>query len=421
MNNNAWNLSLLQRTTQGLIALLLSFKKCPLIRFQANSKACKDLASSIEEVIKKETSLFDMGQSNSLLLIIDRKEDPITPLLNQWTYQAMVHELLTINNNRVNLSNVPGISTDLSEVVLSAEQDTFYAKNIFLNYGEIGQNIKELMEQFQTKAKSHQKIESIADMKNFVEAYPQFRKLSGNVAKHVTVVGELSSMVGKYCLLDVSEIEQEIASQNDHSSHLQGIKKLLHNSHVRDSDAMKLVMLYALRYQNHSNNDLIGLKNLLRKRGISEQQLSNIVNILEYAGSHARQSDLFNVENAVKITKRFFKGLSGVENVYTQHKPLLHETLEDLLKGRLKENLYPIFGNYLSNGRPQEIIIFMVGGVTYEESLTVHAFNKTYPGTKIILGGTTIHNSKSFLDEIEYVMQNVPRSHTRHLRSFRRD
>lgn len=47
--------------------------------------------------------------------------------LLQWTYQAMVHELLGINNNRINLSDVPGISKDLKEVVLSAEHDEFYA------------------------------------------------------------------------------------------------------------------------------------------------------------------------------------------------------------------------------------------------------------------------------------------------------
>ena len=39
----------------------------------------------------------------------------------------MVHELLGINNNRINLANVPGISRDLQEVVLSAEHDEFYA------------------------------------------------------------------------------------------------------------------------------------------------------------------------------------------------------------------------------------------------------------------------------------------------------
>lgn len=48
-------------------------------------------------------------------------------LLLQWTYQAMVHELLGIKNNRTNLSSVPGVSRDLQEVVLSAEHDEFYA------------------------------------------------------------------------------------------------------------------------------------------------------------------------------------------------------------------------------------------------------------------------------------------------------
>lgn len=38
----------------------------------------------------------------------------------------MVHELLTITNNRVNLSHVPGISKELKEVVLSSEHDEFY-------------------------------------------------------------------------------------------------------------------------------------------------------------------------------------------------------------------------------------------------------------------------------------------------------
>lgn len=418
-----WNPSALQLTVQGIISVLLSLKKCPIIRYQANSNICRDLGTRVDEVMNKESSLFAFNQiNNSLLLILDRRDDPVTPLLNQWTYQAMVHELLTINNNRVNLSSIPGVAKELTEVVLSVEQDTFYAKNVFLNYGEIGTNIKQLMDHFQAKAKSHQKIETIADMKSFVESYPQFKKLSGNVTKHVTVIGELSAMVNKHNLLDVSEIEQELSSQNnDHYAHLQSVKKLITNDKIRDIDAAKLVMLYALRYQNHNNNDVTGLIELLKKRNVSDRLLKNIVNILEYAGSHARQSDLFNVENAVKITKRFIKGLSGVDNVYTQHKPLLHETLEDLIKGRLKEQLYPYLGSHGSNGRPQDIIIFIVGGATYEESLTVHSINKNYPSFNVLLGGTTIHNSSSFLNEVEQAMKNCARRHTRNIRNVHFD
>ena len=39
----------------------------------------------------------------------------------------MVHELLGITNNRINMTGVPGLSKDMQEVVLSAEHDEFYA------------------------------------------------------------------------------------------------------------------------------------------------------------------------------------------------------------------------------------------------------------------------------------------------------
>ena len=63
-------------------------------------------------------------------------------------------------------------------------------------------------------------MESIADMKQFVEEYPEFRKLSSNVTKHVSLVGELSRRVGEDNLLDVSELEQSLACNDNHSNDL---------------------------------------------------------------------------------------------------------------------------------------------------------------------------------------------------------
>lgn len=45
--------------------------------------------------------------------------------------------------------------------------------------------------------------------------------MSGTVAKHVVVVGELASMMESYNLLEISETEQELACQEAHSQHLQ--------------------------------------------------------------------------------------------------------------------------------------------------------------------------------------------------------
>ena len=44
-----------------------------------------------------------------------------------------------------------------------------FTKNLHMNFGEIGSHIKELMDEFQRKSKSQAKVESIADMKVWLQ------------------------------------------------------------------------------------------------------------------------------------------------------------------------------------------------------------------------------------------------------------
>jgi hypothetical protein len=112
---------------------------------------------------EQESGLFDFRRTEvaPLLLVIDRRDDPVTPLLNQWTYQAMVHELLGIQDNRVDLTRLPKVPKDLQEVVLSSHQDAFFKSNMFENFGDLGANIKKLVDEFQQKAQSNQNIQSL--------------------------------------------------------------------------------------------------------------------------------------------------------------------------------------------------------------------------------------------------------------------
>ena len=61
----------------------------------------------------------------------------MTPILNQWTYQAMIHEVLGIKNNRVDLKHVEKLEEDMKEVVLSPDEDSFYRKLMYKNFGEV--------------------------------------------------------------------------------------------------------------------------------------------------------------------------------------------------------------------------------------------------------------------------------------------
>lgn len=217
-----WNPDSLQRSASGLLAVLLALKKKPSIRYARSSLLAKKLATEVRYHMTQEEQLFDFRKVDTppVLLVLDRREDSVTPLLTQWTYQAMVHHLLGITNGRVDLSSVPDIRPELREIVLSQDQDVFFKKNMYLNFGDLGGNIKDYVEQYQSKTQNNANIESISDMKRFIEEYPEFRKLSGNVSKHVTLVSELSRRVGAENLLEVSELEQSLACNDNHAADL---------------------------------------------------------------------------------------------------------------------------------------------------------------------------------------------------------
>lgn len=98
-----------------------------------------------------------------------------------------------------------------------------------------------------------------------------------------------------------------------------------------------------------------------------------------------------------------------MDNVYTQHSPRLEVTLQELIKGRLREQQYPfVEGGGSTRDKPQDIIVFMVGGATYEEAKLVATVNATVQGIRVVLGATSIHNSHSFLDEVDDTVESWP-------------
>ncbi|RKP06825.1 Sec1-like protein [Thamnocephalis sphaerospora] len=403
-----WDPRALQRTTEGLMGVLLSLKRKPLIRYERMSAMAKKLGEELNYAMHQEPQLFDLQPADTppILLLVDRRNDPVTPLLLQWTYQAMVHEILGINNGRVDMSGVPDIQPDLKEIVLSVDQDPFFRKFMFSNWGDLGASIKEYADEYQRQHKSTMRIESVQDMKRFVEEYPEFRKLSGNVSKHVTLVGELYRLQLAYKLLEVSELEQNLACNESHASDLRALEKMIADPKIREENKLRLTLLYALRYEKSGNNSIQQLVELLQHQGISDHKTTLIAAVLAFTGADQRQGDLFQNQDIFARGRNVLKGLKA-KNVFTRHEPLLAQTLDQILKGRLKDVDYP-FVQGGSRDRPQEVIVFFVGGATYAEARLVSQLNASTPGVRVVLGGTNVINSASFLDEIQDVADRVP-------------
>ncbi|XP_006462752.1 hypothetical protein AGABI2DRAFT_207344 [Agaricus bisporus var. bisporus H97] len=423
-NPTTWNPEALDAHVQGLIAVLLSMRKKPIIRYERMSPMAKKLGSEIQRRIQAESSLFDfrLTQVPPLLLILDRRNDPVTPLLSQWTYQAMVHELIGIHNGRVDLRMVPDINPELAEITLTTSTDPFFQTHHGSTFGDLGTALKDYVQNYQSKsqATSPTNIQSIADMKRFVEEYPEFRKLGGNVSKHVALVGELSRLVGRDKLLDVGEVEQGLATSS--GADYKSVQAIVTDPSIPPWNKLKVAILFALRYQKSQQTNIAHLINLLLANGVSREDARLVYMFLNVAGTDQRQDDLFSTESLLAKGRSALKGLKGVENVYTQHSPHLSQTLENLFRGRLKESSYPFLDNAGPNQglqRPQDVIVFIIGGATYEEARTIMLYNQDPvaasngalaggAGVRLLLGGTCVHNSSSYVEMLRLASDKFP-------------
>lgn len=287
-----------ERNVNGVIAALLALKRRPSqIRYQGASPLARKLAMAVSIIVEKE-DVFDLRrQEGPLLLVLDRKDDPVTPLLTQWTYQAMVHELLGLNYNRVVLKGVPGIQADLEEVVLSCTADPFFLKNLNANFGDLGIAVKKLLDDYQHKAKKNENINSIEDMQAFLDRYPAFRSQAFNVSKHVAIMSELARLTDKYKLLSISQLEQEIATANNHSEHRRELMDKIQSASVQQADKLRLALLYVLRYESYDETGQI--RRALIENGVPPQDARFVELILTYAGETRRAQGLFSAGSLI--------------------------------------------------------------------------------------------------------------------------
>ena len=103
IRNLQWDRVSFQKCIDSLKSLLLSLRSPrPHVIYVKNSNLCAELATNLFQQMHSDISLpkehdsitlgnTRNGRSDSrpaTLIVVDRRTDPVTPLLNQWTYQV---------------------------------------------------------------------------------------------------------------------------------------------------------------------------------------------------------------------------------------------------------------------------------------------------------------------------------------------
>lgn len=172
----------------------------------------------------------------------------MTPLLFDWSYASILHEFFHLNDNRVVLRQAAGDKA----YNLFIEEDKFFRDNMYSNYGEVATNVSRYLQEVSGKKKNMQNmqnIESFDDMKRVMDLMPEMKKESSNLSKHFELVQEMITKVQERGLLQISEVEQNLVSKDAKDDSYKSILRMIENERVNAIDALRLVILFALRFE----------------------------------------------------------------------------------------------------------------------------------------------------------------------------
>eukprot|EP00658_Telonema_sp_P-2_P004755 TRINITY_DN1176_c0_g1_i1.p1 TRINITY_DN1176_c0_g1~~TRINITY_DN1176_c0_g1_i1.p1 ORF type:complete len:594 (+),score=181.47 TRINITY_DN1176_c0_g1_i1:230-2011(+) len=430
-----------ERTVQGISSFLLAHKRSACVRYQESSRACSQLASRLADLMEDKEKSVHHHQNRAgtpVLLIYDRKEDPVTPLMTPWTYQSMLHELIGINQNTIDLSGLPGAKSGQRDGEEHPEdhmfvlcpgwgaptedgpndpsQDDFYAAHMYSDFAQVGEHLAKEIEEYQSKTSAKNIIGnkdaevSIEQLQELAAKMPDIRRASGIISKHLNFLQQFKNQIDSRHIWECSEIEQEMSAEPDLSAGdaRDSILEYVSQQNVAAHDLLRLVLIWSLKY-NQVDNKLL---ELLERHGGDDKETERMLRLperlLDFAGRDQRDSgwnDLFVRRSTKDKLKSMFKRLKDTPedvSAFLRHKPLLTELLDKTFNGALSDEHFPVkCGEHVIH--PKEVVVFIVGGATYAEAAAVAQYNQKLEaepkssGCKVVLGSSCLHDSKSFL------------------------
>ena len=394
----------LLRQLNGLLSVLLSLKAAPDLVFSATCRDSAKLARLLKlwlDANPDARSLLGSYASHSadtrpVLFLASRREDPASPLLADWGYSAMVHELLAADNGVVRLPE--GLVTS------GSCGDPFFEEVKDLSFGDLAATLQKKVEEFKGKRKQP---ESLQEMAAFFREFPDLRKRQGEIAKHVQLADLLAKHIDRRNLIGRSEAEQELACSN---APLKFAEFVTHR-HATEDKAL-LLALFLFRCGRTLFGDDRGSATAVREwllhgarpPATTNKQLQTFFEQTEPVLAERPASRPFLaacVDLCLRVDNELFetggwlgsarKLLAGVKDVFSQHRPLHVRRLAAWLEGRLDGLVVEgLFGNPAAKPSKGAVFFFVLGGVSYYEKHKLEELAQKYKGLDFVVGGSAV-------------------------------
>jgi syntaxin-binding protein 1 len=352
------------------------------------------------------------ARPQGVLIITDRSMDLIAPLIHEFTYQAMAHDLLPIKEtDKVYYKTIvnEGAADEQEKEMEIGEKDEIWVKN---RHTHMKDTIERLMGDFQKFIDENPHFTnqdgdatSLNAIKDMLAGLPQFQELKEKYSLHLSMAQECMNIFQHHKLPDVASVEQSLATGLDEDYRkpknlADQIVRLLDDESIGSSDRLRLIILYILYRDGLIPDDV---QRLLAHAGLPPQE-GDMIGNLDLLGAHTSKAlkesrppppPLFPNKTAPTAANE--------EYALSRFEPAVKLMLEECSKGTLDQTTFPYIKppleseaelalanqaslrsakpTWAQNRRStheskQRVIVFMAGGATYSESRACYEMSR---------------------------------------------
>lgn len=211
-----------------IVAVCVSLGEYPTIRYykplvptHEAAVLCSHLARFVQDQIDMYATYHNdfpppSSRPRATLYILDRSMDLIAPLVHEFTYQAMIHDLLPIKEGEkvtYNVTTNEGQANQETKELSITEKDKLWLAN---RHQHMKDTIDRLMGDFQKfldenphfADKNASNATNLNAIKDMMAGLPQFQEMKEAYSLHLTMAQDAMNVFQKRKLPDIASVEQ---------------------------------------------------------------------------------------------------------------------------------------------------------------------------------------------------------------------
>lgn len=453
--------SVIEYIVECLFSLLVTLKVIPIIRCPKGGAAeviAEKLTKKIRETLRDSRNNLFVGSDDSnnkdpktglsfqrpLLCLVDRTIDMSTPLHHTWTYQALIHDLLNTELNKVKIIEKDASKNKATTQLFDLNpNDKFWHEQRGSPFPQVAEAVQRELDDYKRHEDELTRgldgpgdeismlAESAAKLTSAVSSLPELRENKRVIEKHTTIATAVLDEIKNRKLDNFFEIEEKIMNRNliDRVS----LDDMLANpDYGQPSDKYRLFLIAYIcdnptLTEDEAEKYVSVLENLGCKRTafdyIKRWKTFSKINVASLQSSLQSSGGL--LKTAGMFSKIMSQGsqlvMEGVKNLVLKeyHLPLtkIVDGLMDCSSKVSQESLdYTYFDPKAQKDNEiqrrklfREAIVFVVGGGNYIEYQNLVEYCKSksrgtagLSGSRhVIYGSTDLMNASQFLQQLE--------------------